>query len=111
MKPSKKNKIYFLKTIARIADVLHLSKKFISDTPQRCLIISTTGIGDTLWGTPAISALKEKMPSVYLSVITNTNGEEILRQNQFIDNFFIFKKRFFNNWRQQRKEISAEDRR
>ncbi|MBI4697820.1 MAG: glycosyltransferase family 9 protein [Nitrospirae bacterium] len=96
MKPSKKIKIHFLKMISRIADVLHLSKKYISDTHQRCLIISTTGIGDTLWGTPAIRALKEKIPGVHLSVLTNVNGEEILRQNPFIGRILVFRKEISN---------------
>lgn len=92
----KKIKILFLKIIANIADAFYLTRKFVSDTPKKCLIISTTGIGDTIWGTPAIRALKKKMPGIHLSVLANINGAEIFKGNPFIDNFFIFKKRIFN---------------
>jgi len=92
----RKIKILFLKIIANIADVFHLTRKFVSDTPKKCLIISTTGIGDTIWGTPAIRALKKKMPGIHLSVLANINGAEIFKGNPFIDNFFIFKKRIFD---------------
>ena len=93
---SKKNKILSSKVIAGIADVFHLTRKFISDTPKKCLIISTTGIGDTIWGTPAIRALKKKMPGIHLSVLANINGAEIFKENPFINNIFIFKKGILN---------------
>lgn len=92
----KKIKILSLRTIAGIADTFHIVKKFKSDPPKNCLIISTTGIGDTMWGTPAIRALKEKFPRLYLSVLANINGAEILKESPFIDKVFIFKKGILN---------------
>ena len=92
----KKLKIFSLKAAATLADIFHISKKYQSTPPKSCLIISTTGIGDTIWGTPAIRALKKKVPGIHLSVLANINGAEIFKGNPFIDNFFIFKKRIFN---------------
>ena len=37
---------------------------------KRFLILSTTGLGDTLWGTPAIRALRECFPTSYIGVVT-----------------------------------------
>ncbi|MDI6890024.1 MAG: glycosyltransferase family 9 protein [Thermodesulfovibrionales bacterium] len=60
--------------------------------PSRFLVVSTTGIGDTLWGTPAIRALKETYPDSYLGVLTNQIGSELLQENPNIDEFFIFRR-------------------
>jgi ADP-heptose:LPS heptosyltransferase len=92
----KKVKILSLKTIVGIADILHVAKKIDSNPPKNCLIISTTGIGDTIWGTPAIRALKEHFPGLNISLLAKTNGAEILRENPFIDRIFIFKKGVLN---------------
>lgn len=92
----KKIKILSLRTIAGIADVLHVTKKFASDFPKNCLIISTTGIGDTIWGAPAIRALKEHSPELNIHVLAKEEGAEILRGNPFIGRIFIFRKGIFN---------------
>lgn len=62
--------------------------------PNRFLIVSTTGIGDTLWGTPAIRALKEAYPKGFVGVLTTEIGAELLRGNPYIDRFFIFRRGF-----------------
>ncbi len=92
----KKIKIFFLKTIVKTADVLHKTKKFCSDNPEKCLIISTTGIGDTIWGTPAIRALKEHFSKLKIYVLAKAGGAGILKENPFIERIFIFKKGLLN---------------
>lgn len=85
-----------LKAIVDITNVLHISHKYLSNKPMRCLIVTTTGVGDTIWGTPAIRSLKESLPELHISVLTNPNGEELLMRNPFIDKSFIFKKGILN---------------
>ncbi len=92
----KKIKILSLKSIAKIADVLYLTKKFESDPPKNCLIISTTAIGDTIFGTPAIRALKEYFPELNICVFAREGGAEIIRGNPYINKIFIFKKGLSN---------------
>ncbi len=92
----KKLKIFSLKAIVTLSDIFHISKKYQSTPPKSCLIISTTGIGDTIWGTPAIRALKESFPGINLSVLTSINGEEILNKNPFIDKILVFRKGTLN---------------
>lgn len=53
------------------------------------LILSTTGLGDTLWATPAIRALKNTHPTSYLSVLTSRVGQEVLLNNPYIDDLFV----------------------
>jgi ADP-heptose:LPS heptosyltransferase len=58
---------------------------------KRFLILSTTGLGDTLWGTPAIRALRKCFPTSYIGVITSPIGKMCLRHNRRIDELFEVK--------------------
>jgi lipopolysaccharide heptosyltransferase II len=58
---------------------------------KRFLIVSTTGLGDTLWATPALKALRDTYPSAYIAVLTSPIGEEILAHNRHIDELFVVK--------------------
>lgn len=55
---------------------------------ERFLIVSTTGLGDTLWATPAIRALRLKYPRSYIGVLTSGIGKQILEHNPHIDEIF-----------------------
>lgn len=56
---------------------------------KRFLILSTTGLGDTLWATPAIRALRQCYPTSYIGVITSPIGHEVLMHNRRIDELFV----------------------
>lgn len=58
---------------------------------KRFLILSTTGLGDTLWATPAIRALRQCFPTSYISIITSQLGESVLKHNRRLDAIFTFK--------------------
>lgn len=58
---------------------------------KRFLILSTTGLGDTLWGTPAIRALRECFPTSFIGVVTSPIGKALLQHNRKIDELFIAK--------------------
>ena len=74
----------------------------------RFLILSTTGLGDTLWATPAIRDLKRQFKNAYLAVLTTSFGKEVLENNPNIDKIFIFSKLFswktFYLWRILKKQ-------
>jgi len=55
---------------------------------ERFLIVSTTGLGDTLWATPAIRALRMRFPQSYIAVLTSGIGHQILEHNPHIDEIF-----------------------
>lgn len=57
-------------------------------SPKRFLIISTTGLGDTLWGTPALRALRQSFPDSTISVLTSSLGAGVLKHNKQIDEVF-----------------------
>jgi len=56
---------------------------------ERFLVVSTTGLGDTLWGTPAIRALRQAYPKAYIGILTSDLGAEVLGGNPHIDELFV----------------------
>jgi ADP-heptose:LPS heptosyltransferase len=63
---------------------------------KRFLILSTTGLGDTLWGTPAIRALRECFPTSYIGIVTSPIGKACLQHNRRIDELFVVKDPVFS---------------
>lgn len=58
---------------------------------KRFLILSTTGLGDTLWGTPAIRALRKTFPTSYIGILTSPIGKASLQHNPHLDEVFVVK--------------------
>lgn len=79
---------------------------------ERFLIVSTTGLGDTLWGTPAIRALRQAHPHAYIAALTSTLGEEVLKGNPNLDEIFVVKEPAFLSllflyWKLRKREITT----
>ncbi len=77
-----------------------ISKHRISN---RILVVSTTALGDTLWGTAAIENIKKSFPHFHLAVLTSSIGEQVLRHNPNIDQLYVLKepllRYFFSLWK------------
>ena len=86
-----KIKVRLIRTLITICSRLR-KRPVAAVTSGRFLVVSTTGIGDTLWGTPAISALRKKYPEGYIGVLTNPAGAEILKDNPAISEIFTFRR-------------------
>jgi len=64
------------------------------------LIFNPLGIGDVLFSTPALKALKRRYPDASISYICNKRTYEIVRMNPFLSKVYIFEKDDFRNeWR------------
>ncbi len=61
-------------------------------TPRRILIVNPFGIGDVLFSTPLIRAMRRAFPKAYLAYLGNRRTEEILRRNAHLDELFIYEK-------------------
>ncbi len=88
--------------------------------PKKILIINPFGIGDVLFSTVVISAIKQKDPGSHIGYICNIRTNEILQTNPDVSEVFVFErdeyrslwkerriecvKRFFNFWSKIRKE-------
>ncbi|MBC8473487.1 MAG: glycosyltransferase family 9 protein [Candidatus Omnitrophica bacterium] len=59
---------------------------------KRILIISPFGIGDVLFSTPLVSAIKEKYSGSNIAYICNIRTQEILETNPEIDEVFVFER-------------------
>ncbi len=80
-------KNYFILGLVRF---LQLFKRYGSRS--HFLIVSTTGLGDTLWATPAIRALREAHPKAYIGCLTSSLGAEVLRDSPYLNELFVFNK-------------------
>lgn len=69
------------------------------------LIVSTTGLGDTLWATPAIRALREAHPKAYIGCVTSVLGAQVLKGNPYLNELLVFRSHasFFKLYFQLRK--------
>ncbi len=87
---------------------------------NRILIVNPFGIGDVLFTTPLIAALKDKFPGVFIGYIGNARTVPFLRNDPRIDKVFcyerddyvaVYKKSpgsFLFKWRSLVEEIRAE---
>ncbi len=69
----------------------HVTHHTRDPAAPRILILSTTGLGDTLWATPAIRAIKKAFPRAFLAILTSPIGKEILSGNPYLDEFYVTK--------------------
>jgi ADP-heptose:LPS heptosyltransferase len=60
--------------------------------PLRIVIVNPFGIGDVLFSTPLIRALRRAFPDAYLAYLGNRRTEEILKRNPHLDELFIYEK-------------------
>lgn len=59
---------------------------------RRILIVNPFGIGDVLFSTPLIRAIRRAFPSAFLAYLCNRRTDEILRRNPNLDELFIYEK-------------------
>lgn len=79
----KNSLIFFLVFLSKMFRMKPFLK--IDNNAPRILIVSTTGLGDTLWATPSIRAIKTTYPNALLVVLTSNIGKTVLSDNPYID--------------------------
>lgn len=93
--------IYFLyKLSKKFGD-----KRYAPNKAERILIVTTTGLGDTIWATPAIASIKKSLPDAHLGVLTSLVGHAILKDNPHIDEFFLISHSPFFELKKLQKKI------
>ena len=58
----------------------------------RILIVNPFGIGDVLFTTPLVRAVRRAFPTAYLAYLCNRRTQDILRTNEHLDELFIYEK-------------------
>jgi len=62
---------------------------------KKILIINTFGIGDVLFATPMVRALKRAIPNAHIDLMCNQRCRHIVRNNRNIDDILVFEKDAF----------------
>ncbi len=60
--------------------------------PRRILIVNPFGIGDVLFSTPLVRAVRRVFPEAYLAYLCNRRTQAILQRNAHLDELFIYEK-------------------
>lgn len=61
---------------------------------ERVLVVSTTGMGDCLWGTPAIRAIKKTFPRLEIDLVVNKAWLSLFELNPYLNNIYDYS----NEW-------------
>lgn len=78
----------------RLLRRLSPKKSSSSRHPQqihRILAVSTTGLGDSLWATPALANLRMRYPKARIAVLTSPAGMEVFKFNPHIDHLYLLR--------------------
>ncbi|MZH40270.1 MAG: glycosyltransferase family 9 protein [Nitrospinae bacterium] len=57
---------------------------------KRVLIVSTTGMGDCLWGTPAIRAMKKTFPSLEIDLVVSKTWKSLFDFNPYLNQIYEY---------------------
>ena len=62
---------------------------------ERVLIVSTTGMGDCLWGTPGIRALKKTFPEIEIDLVVSRSWRSLFDFNPHLNRIFEYSGQWF----------------
>ncbi len=66
-----------------------------SGNVKQVLIISSTGMGDALWGTPALRALKASFPNLKIHFLVDRRWVPLFWNNPWIDRLLVYQKQWY----------------
>ena len=89
---------------------MFLGRKYTLDhAAPRILLICPTALGDNIWSSPCLKAIKQHYPQAYVAYLTSPTGHAILQHDPYIDQFFILPKDRLSHaiklWWQLRKQL------
>ncbi len=62
---------------------------------KRVLIVSSTGMGDCLWGTPGIRALKKTFPKMAIDLVVNRPWKPLFEFNPHLNQIFEYQNQWY----------------
>jgi len=80
--------VFFLRAIRSLTP----KKQQETKAHPHYLIVSTTALGDTLWATPALKALRASEPKASISVLTSPIGKEVFSGTPYVDEVLVLQK-------------------
>jgi ADP-heptose:LPS heptosyltransferase len=74
--------------------------KILADTPvlkmKKIIVISATGMGDSLWGTPGIRALKNTFPEVQIDLVVKKSWKPLFQFNPHLNKIFEYQENWYS---------------
>ena len=64
-------------------------------TVQNILLVSTTGMGDCLWGTPGIRELKNTYPDAQIDLIVKKDWIDLFKNNPHLEKTYPYQNRWY----------------
>ena len=62
---------------------------------QNILVVSTTGMGDCLWGTPVIREFLKAFPDAQINLIVKKNWLDHFKHNPYLKNDYPYQNRWY----------------
>jgi ADP-heptose:LPS heptosyltransferase len=62
---------------------------------ERVLVVNVTGMGDCLWGTPGIRALKKAFPEMEIDLIVNRSWKTLFEFNPYLNQIFEYSNQWY----------------
>jgi len=66
--------------------------EFVKEDISKILVVRNDNVGDLICSTPAIQALRENFPKVYIAVLVASYSQNAILGNPFVDEVFIYDK-------------------
>jgi len=75
----------------------------MSKAPLRILFSNPYGIGDVLFTTPLLSALKEQYPDAYVGYLVGSRTKEVIQENPYVDQIFVYDKSYLKSLKARKR--------
>lgn len=89
-----------MKILEQVNKILPFFKKQSEiDSFKNILVVSNTGLGDTLLSTPSIVSLRKSFPEISLTFLINKKMFPLFDGFEFIDDFILYSSGFLNQFK------------
>ena len=89
-----------MKLIAKINKLLpYIKKPSDMNTFNNVLVVSNSGLGDTILSTPSIISLRKSFPDINITFMLNKKIFPLFDGFEFVDGFILYSSGFFNQLR------------
>ena len=86
-----------MKLLFKINKLLpYFKKKSNLQCLKKILVVSNTGLGDTILSTPAIITLKKSFPDKHITFMVHKKMFPLFKDFEYVDDFEIYRSGFFN---------------
>ena len=86
-----------MKFLAKINTFLiHIKKQSNTNIFQNILVVSNTGLGDTILSTPSIISLRKSFPDLKITFMVKKSHSPLFEKFEFVDDLILYSSGFLN---------------